>query len=147
MASAESYVFRSFLKTIILVILLGAVHGLVILPVLLTLFHCGDSEKKLAEHRGEQQRAALNLKSKTFSLGHQYHPHPVYPKSDTDSDIYRISSATSKSSTGDFPLSQVSTVEMDYGIDDGHFGMRPRLPADWISSSREMVFRHANIHR
>ncbi|KHN78107.1 Patched domain-containing protein 3 [Toxocara canis] len=42
MASAESYVFRSFLKTIVLVITLGAFHGLVILPVLLTLFYSGD---------------------------------------------------------------------------------------------------------
>ncbi|EPB76105.1 hypothetical protein ANCCEY_04776 [Ancylostoma ceylanicum] len=40
LASAESYVFRSFLKTIFLVILLGVLHGLVILPVLLTMFHC-----------------------------------------------------------------------------------------------------------
>uniref|UniRef100_A0A0N5ATA6 SSD domain-containing protein n=1 Tax=Syphacia muris TaxID=451379 RepID=A0A0N5ATA6_9BILA len=40
MATAESYIFRSFLKTIILVITLGALHGLVILPVLLTLFFC-----------------------------------------------------------------------------------------------------------
>ena len=43
MAFTESYIFRSFLKTIILVIVLGALHGLVILPVLLTIFHCGDS--------------------------------------------------------------------------------------------------------
>ncbi|VDP24721.1 unnamed protein product [Heligmosomoides polygyrus] len=40
LASAESYVFRSFLKTIFLVILLGVLHGLVVLPVLLTMFHC-----------------------------------------------------------------------------------------------------------
>ncbi|ETN74405.1 patched family protein [Necator americanus] len=43
LASAESYVFRSFLKTIFLVILLGVLHGLVILPVLLTMFHCSGS--------------------------------------------------------------------------------------------------------
>ncbi|CAI4232299.1 unnamed protein product [Auanema sp. JU1783] len=46
MASAESYVFRSFLKTIILVIALGALHGLVILPVLLTMFYCGSNGKE-----------------------------------------------------------------------------------------------------
>uniref|UniRef100_A0A1I7TM67 SSD domain-containing protein n=1 Tax=Caenorhabditis tropicalis TaxID=1561998 RepID=A0A1I7TM67_9PELO len=50
MASAESYVFRSFLKTIILVILLGALHGLVILPVLLSMFYCGQSSKATKEH-------------------------------------------------------------------------------------------------
>ncbi|CAJ0943304.1 unnamed protein product, partial [Mesorhabditis belari] len=49
MATAESYVFRSFLKTIILVITLGALHGLVILPVLLTLFHCGRSDDEKSE--------------------------------------------------------------------------------------------------
>uniref|UniRef100_A0A0M3I9I6 SSD domain-containing protein n=1 Tax=Ascaris lumbricoides TaxID=6252 RepID=A0A0M3I9I6_ASCLU len=46
LASAESYVFRSFLKTIILVITLGALHGLVFLPVLLTLFHSNDTNNK-----------------------------------------------------------------------------------------------------
>ncbi|CAI5443983.1 unnamed protein product [Caenorhabditis angaria] len=50
MASAESYVFRSFLKTIILVILLGALHGLVILPVLLTMFYCGGESKATKDH-------------------------------------------------------------------------------------------------
>ncbi|CAJ0596985.1 unnamed protein product [Cylicocyclus nassatus] len=46
LASAESYVFRSFLKTIFLVILLGVLHGLVVLPVLLTMFHCsGNSDR------------------------------------------------------------------------------------------------------
>ncbi|CAJ0581174.1 unnamed protein product, partial [Mesorhabditis spiculigera] len=49
MATAESYVFRSFLKTIILVITLGALHGLVILPVLLTLFSCGPSAEEKSE--------------------------------------------------------------------------------------------------
>lgn len=38
MSTTESYVFRSFLKTIIIVIFLGVLHGLVILPVLLTTF-------------------------------------------------------------------------------------------------------------
>uniref|UniRef100_A0A914RHD2 Uncharacterized protein n=1 Tax=Parascaris equorum TaxID=6256 RepID=A0A914RHD2_PAREQ len=46
LASAESYVFRSFLKTIVLVITLGALHGLVFLPVLLTLFYSSDTNNK-----------------------------------------------------------------------------------------------------
>ncbi len=40
LAVVDSYVFRSFLKTVVLVILLGAFHGLIVLPVLLTLFFC-----------------------------------------------------------------------------------------------------------
>uniref|UniRef100_A0A1I7Y2K6 SSD domain-containing protein n=1 Tax=Steinernema glaseri TaxID=37863 RepID=A0A1I7Y2K6_9BILA len=43
MAFTGSYIFQSFLKTIVLVITLGALHGLVILPVLLTMFHCNGS--------------------------------------------------------------------------------------------------------
>lgn len=43
MASVESYIFRSFLKTIILVITLGTLHGLLILPTLLTMFSCSES--------------------------------------------------------------------------------------------------------
>uniref|UniRef100_A0A915BTH5 SSD domain-containing protein n=1 Tax=Parascaris univalens TaxID=6257 RepID=A0A915BTH5_PARUN len=46
LASTESYVFRSFLKTIVLVITLGALHGLVFLPVLLTLFYSNDTNNK-----------------------------------------------------------------------------------------------------
>ena len=36
----DSYVYRSFLKTAILIVLLGTFHGLLILPVLLTFFAC-----------------------------------------------------------------------------------------------------------
>ena len=57
MAFTESYIFRSFLKTIILVIVLGALHGLVILPVLLTIFHCGESDSD----RDDDSRKSSNL--------------------------------------------------------------------------------------
>lgn len=36
----DSYVYRSFLKTVLLVVVLGAAHGLIILPVLLTMLSC-----------------------------------------------------------------------------------------------------------
>lgn len=38
LSSTESYVFSSFFKTIILIILFGVLHGLIILPILLTIF-------------------------------------------------------------------------------------------------------------
>lgn len=44
LASTESYVFSSFFKTIILVIMLGVLHGLVILPILLILFSKDQTE-------------------------------------------------------------------------------------------------------
>ncbi|TKR57948.1 hypothetical protein L596_030585 [Steinernema carpocapsae] len=64
MASTESYVFRSFLKTIILVIVLGALHGLVILPVLLTIFHCNgniDEETKNEDKNSEENTSTSSL--------------------------------------------------------------------------------------
>ncbi|CAI2348599.1 unnamed protein product [Caenorhabditis sp. 36 PRJEB53466] len=71
MASAESYVFRSFLKTIILVILLGALHGLVILPVLLSMFYCGESSKATKEHIDaveQKLQAQYNNPARTASI-------------------------------------------------------------------------------
>ncbi|KAI6201068.1 SSD domain-containing protein [Aphelenchoides besseyi] len=49
LASTESYVFRSFFKTIILVIVLGVLHGIVILPVLLTVFYCKTHKTKVVQ--------------------------------------------------------------------------------------------------
>ena len=46
LAFAPSYLFITFFKMIFLVILLGALHGLVLLPVLLSLFGPGSCEKK-----------------------------------------------------------------------------------------------------
>uniref|UniRef100_A0A915Q3X8 SSD domain-containing protein n=1 Tax=Setaria digitata TaxID=48799 RepID=A0A915Q3X8_9BILA len=46
--SIDNYVFRSFLKTIILVITIGALHSLLILPIFLTLFN-SEEETKYAE--------------------------------------------------------------------------------------------------
>ncbi|UMM22698.1 hypothetical protein L5515_003785 [Caenorhabditis briggsae] len=77
MASAESYVFRSFLKTIILVILLGALHGLVILPVLLSMFYCGGSSKKAKEHMDavdQKLQAQYNNPARTASIQYLSNP-------------------------------------------------------------------------
>lgn len=47
---------KNFLQTIVLVITLGALHGLVILPVLLTIFHCeGDG--------GDEEREKVRIKA------------------------------------------------------------------------------------
>ncbi len=55
LVAVDSYVFRSFLKTVVLVILLGAFHGLVVLPVFLTLFFCrsfGEEEEEYTTATG-----------------------------------------------------------------------------------------------
>ena len=103
LASTESYVFRSFLKvrvslleesfipsqTIILVITLGALHGLVILPVLLTLFHCRSPE----EEEEEEKEVPLPF----LSLSLQYplqssHRDPIYSTSGYPIKIVHTSS-------------------------------------------------------
>ncbi|KAJ1348545.1 hypothetical protein KIN20_003870 [Parelaphostrongylus tenuis] len=62
LASAESYMFKSFLKTIFLVILLGVLHGLVVLPVLLTSFHCScDMNDNIKGHEDKMKRHSLFL--------------------------------------------------------------------------------------
>uniref|UniRef100_A0A0N5BAG7 SSD domain-containing protein n=1 Tax=Strongyloides papillosus TaxID=174720 RepID=A0A0N5BAG7_STREA len=53
----ESYIFKSFFKTIVLVIVLGALHGLVILPVLFTVFHC---EKSHIKDSATEETASTN---------------------------------------------------------------------------------------
>ncbi|KAK0418715.1 hypothetical protein QR680_013732 [Steinernema hermaphroditum] len=68
MAFTESYVFRSFLKTIILVISLGALHGLVILPVLLTIFHCNGNEEDSKDSEQDSEEATTSSSLPPFDL-------------------------------------------------------------------------------
>ncbi len=61
LAAAESYIFRTFFKIMFLVILFGAVHGIVFIPVFLTfLSTCSNSREKnkqtLPEHSNTSQQ-------------------------------------------------------------------------------------------
>ncbi|XP_068094359.1 patched domain-containing protein 3-like [Hyperolius riggenbachi] len=50
LSTSDSYIFRTFFKIIFLVIALGMLHGLVFLPVLLTLFgNCGRNRDKVTK--------------------------------------------------------------------------------------------------
>ncbi|KAK6745211.1 hypothetical protein RB195_011745 [Necator americanus] len=89
LASAESYVFRSFLKTIFLVILLGVLHGLVILPVLLTMFHCsgsiGDDDDESKTTKTDTKTASSSAASSNASPPIKYLSNPdliKFPPSD-----------------------------------------------------------------
>lgn len=83
MVSVDSYVFRSFLKTVVLVIILGTYHGLVVLPVLLTLLYC-NAETEYEDESGSGSPSTRStepppdpLPSTTGSLpGTQHHPQP-----------------------------------------------------------------------
>uniref|UniRef100_A0A0N4ZGA0 SSD domain-containing protein n=1 Tax=Parastrongyloides trichosuri TaxID=131310 RepID=A0A0N4ZGA0_PARTI len=69
MAFTESYIFKSFFKTIVLVIVLGALHGLVILPVLFTVFHC--ERKVIRDSRTEETSSThtgdVNIRFDSFN--------------------------------------------------------------------------------
>ena len=62
LAFAPSYLFITFFKMIFLVILLGALHGLILLPVLLSLFGPGSCERRSTRH------STLSTPSTTVSL-------------------------------------------------------------------------------
>ena len=62
LAFAPSYLFITFFKMIFLVIFLGAAHGLVLLPVLLSLFGPGSCERK------SSGRSTISTPSTTVSL-------------------------------------------------------------------------------
>ena len=62
LAFAPSYLFITFFKMIFLVILLGALHGLILLPVLLSLFGPGSCEKK------SSGQSTISTPSTTVSL-------------------------------------------------------------------------------
>uniref|UniRef100_A0A0K0DYQ7 SSD domain-containing protein n=1 Tax=Strongyloides stercoralis TaxID=6248 RepID=A0A0K0DYQ7_STRER len=69
MAFTESYIFKSFFKTIVLVIVLGAFHGLVILPVLFTVFNCEKNIIKdcVTEETISTNTGDINLKFDTLN--------------------------------------------------------------------------------
>jgi hypothetical protein len=52
---APSYIFLTFFKMIFLVIVLGFLHGLFLLPVLLSLFGPGSCSKQVKNHEINQR--------------------------------------------------------------------------------------------
>lgn len=152
MVAVDSYVFRSFLKTVILVILLGAIHGLVILPVLLTLLFCPQSGD-MTDGDDTTSTADCTRTSPSGASGNSRTRHPNL----TDSLIAARGGSINSS------LPSVSTaVQMSYGqlgmplpigfemgpgssLDGGSAPpttahhhppagpLRPKLPSDWGS--------------
>lgn len=60
---SPSYIFVTFFKMVFLVIVLGALHGLLLLPVLLSLFGPGSCESKLGDRSKRADEATKLGKS------------------------------------------------------------------------------------
>lgn len=78
LAFAPSYIFITFFKMILLVIVLGALHGLILLPVLLTLFENGN----LCGRRSSKPSLLLPFAKHPFSGGNGDHHFDLSCKDD-----------------------------------------------------------------
>ena len=68
---SPSYIFVTFFKMVFLVIVLGALHGLLLLPVLLSLFGPGSCESNLGERSKRVEEAIKRRKSDPTAADHQ----------------------------------------------------------------------------
>ncbi|GMR41816.1 hypothetical protein PMAYCL1PPCAC_12011 [Pristionchus mayeri] len=129
LSSAESYVFRSFLKTIVLVITLGALHGLVILPVLLTIFHCeGDGGDEEREKHPPSEKSTERIYASTSSI-------PIKYGGGGDSSISTPSIGPPPPLL-EYPLWTMMKSEEDYLRDERFLPMRVKLKS---APSREDI--------
>ncbi len=71
LCTSISYLFLSFFKTMVLVIFFGIVHGIIFLPVFLSLLSCkvGPCPKEECEEEMTKQRKHLQEKSKHICPG------------------------------------------------------------------------------
>lgn len=65
LAFAPSYLYVTFFKMIFLVIFLGAVHGLVLLPVLLSLFGPGSCSRSIVRSTASSPATVVSVRSKS----------------------------------------------------------------------------------
>ncbi len=67
LALAPSYIFITFFKMVFLVIVLGALHGIILLPVLLSLFGpgacCGHNSGRSSKNKDKKKRMSLQHQS------------------------------------------------------------------------------------
>uniref|UniRef100_A0A915E557 Uncharacterized protein n=1 Tax=Ditylenchus dipsaci TaxID=166011 RepID=A0A915E557_9BILA len=93
LASTETYIFRSFLKTIVLVIVLGVFHGLVVLPVLLTTFYSDQKDNaSLDEVRKNYPTEIRDIDLRSRQLQHPLSAHTIsHPLPNTACNSFRRS--------------------------------------------------------
>ncbi|XP_077994821.1 patched domain-containing protein 3-like [Glandiceps talaboti] len=76
LSTSDSYIFRTFFKTMFLVIFIGAVHGLVFLPVILTLLGpCNSGRVSPSDHDDPKSESYIAESVKTIEL--EGHTNPV----------------------------------------------------------------------
>ena len=97
LAFAPSYLFVTFFKMIFLVILLGAIHGVILLPVLLSLFgpgSCSRSTKKTKSSSKSLESSAISTPTITVFSKQSRRVHDNMNPHGNDDGIHSICSCT-----------------------------------------------------
>ncbi|XP_066298693.1 patched domain-containing protein 3-like [Branchiostoma lanceolatum] len=125
LAFFPAYIFRAFFKTIFLVMVFGAAHGLVILPILLTTLRpCG---------QGQDERDTVKKISKTTAFSNGGFPRPSYPRPHSVSPY--IPGKTS-AINGTKPTTSLPNLRPKVGQDNPYFTPEMREGIKWVGRQR-----------
>ncbi|XP_076147273.1 patched domain-containing protein 3-like [Alosa pseudoharengus] len=75
LSAAKSYIFRTFFKIMFLVISFGALHGIMFIPIFLTLFGCCSDSSSVQDEK-DQTENGQNRSSKMQMSGKSQQSHP-----------------------------------------------------------------------
>nr|XP_023679252.1 patched domain-containing protein 3 isoform X1 [Paramormyrops kingsleyae] len=70
LSASSSYIFRTFFKIMLLVIIFGVVHGIIFIPVFMSFFGCCSRPGKVNNEKGQQVDPTNEQRNKTIGIYH-----------------------------------------------------------------------------
>ncbi|XP_030763532.1 patched domain-containing protein 3 isoform X2 [Sitophilus oryzae] len=148
---AQNYIFSVFFKMIFLVVFLGAMHGLFLLPVLLSLFGPGSC----TGHDDDDEDVKLSSIEK--SLPHPYCiPHPQFTLNGSNlSSNLRNTSLTPIERYNNKPFKSFGDLDKDLGLGTSeenssesstHSNKKPDMPQEIERKYRDALRRKSEAH-